>query len=53
MLLVDAAGAHLLLSVGSQGVRVLHRYAAEPELPEAVPAPSFGQALARMRGEAQ
>ena len=53
VLLVDAAGAHLRLSVGSQGVRVLHRYAAEPELPESAPAPSFGQALARMRGEAQ
>lgn len=53
VLLVDAAGAHLLLSVGSQGVRVLHRYATEPELPEAAPAPSFGEALARMRGAAK
>jgi flagellar protein FliO/FliZ len=52
VLLVEAAGAHLLLSVGSQGVRVLHRYASPPELPEAAPAPSFGEALARKRGAA-
>lgn len=51
VMLVDAAGAHLLLSVGSQGVQVLHRYDAPPELPEAPTPASFGQALARMRGE--
>lgn len=53
VLLVEAAGAHLLLSVGAGGVRVLHRFDAAPELPEGGPAPSFAQALARLRGGEQ
>ncbi|MCK5771344.1 FliO/MopB family protein [Algiphilus sp.] len=49
VMLVDAAGAHLLLSVGQNGVRVLHRYDDAPELPEAQAAMPFAERLARMR----
>ncbi|MHA7833824.1 MAG: FliO/MopB family protein, partial [Algiphilus sp.] len=54
VVLVDAAGAHLLLSVGPQGVRVLHTYDARPDLPEATPNIPFAERMARLRqGAAQ
>jgi len=49
VMLVDAAGAHLLLSVGPQGVRVLHTYADKPDLPESTSNASFADRLARFR----
>lgn len=51
VMLVEAAGAHLLLSVGSGGVRLLHHYNEAPVLPEAA-APlggSFAERLAQLR----
>lgn len=53
VLLVEAAGAHLLLSVSAGGVRLLHAYDEAPELPAtgqggAAQSP-FAQLLARRR----
>lgn len=54
VILVDAAGAHLLLSVGPQGVRVLHTYDDPPALPESAPVVPFAERMARLRqGSAQ
>jgi flagellar protein FliO/FliZ len=50
IVLVDAAGAWLLLSVAPGRIDVLHRYEARPEGLDAGPAPpGFAAVLARMK----
>ncbi|MDC8012872.1 flagellar biosynthetic protein FliO [Tahibacter soli] len=52
LVLVEAAGEHLLLAIGANGVHCVHRYDAAPLLPVAPEpaAPAFAEQLLRSLG---